>query len=71
MSTASRSSSKSLADQAVEILPAEVGERLDDVRDGAEELDHRIRQTVAQHPLMCVSAALLAGYFVGRLIARR
>jgi hypothetical protein len=62
---------KSLADQAAEILPAEASERLEEAREGIESLDQRVRQTVAHHPLLCIGGAVLVGYFVGRVIARR
>jgi hypothetical protein len=71
MGTSTSKSGKSLADQAVEIIPAEMGERLSEAREGLDELDQRIRHTVSEHPLMCVAGAILTGYLVGRVIARR
>ncbi len=68
--TASHNSEK-LIDQVAEVLPAEATEKLEEVRNGLEELDVQIRRTVRRHPVATLFGALLGGYLVGRLIAKR
>jgi predicted esterase YcpF (UPF0227 family) len=60
-----------LAEEAAEILPAEVGEHLENMRDGLEELDDTVRSTVREHPVLTLCGAMLGGYLIGRLIAKR
>jgi len=41
------------------------------LREGLEELDTRVRLLVREHPVATLIGALTAGYFIGRLIAKR
>lgn len=49
----------------------EVKEQVDRVRTQLEELDTRARRVVQERPLVAVGAALVFGYALGRLLARR
>jgi len=46
-------------------------ERIDDLRERAEEIDVTIRRAVREHPFLSLAGAVTAGYLLGRLIARR
>jgi len=41
------------------------------LRERLSGLDERVRTTVREHPFATLLGALTAGYFVGRLIAKR
>jgi ElaB/YqjD/DUF883 family membrane-anchored ribosome-binding protein len=41
------------------------------LRDRAKETDHAVREFVTDHPFVAVGAAVAAGFFVARLIAKR
>jgi ElaB/YqjD/DUF883 family membrane-anchored ribosome-binding protein len=43
----------------------------DELRDRAKETDHAVREFVTDHPFVAVGAAVAAGFFVARLIAKR
>lgn len=49
----------------------DVKERVEQVRGQIEELDGQMRRAVQERPMIAVGAALLAGYVLGRLLARR
>jgi hypothetical protein len=49
----------------------EVKEQVERVRTQLEELDTRARRVVQERPLVAVGAALVFGYGLGRLLARR
>lgn len=49
----------------------EVKEQVERVRTQLEELDTRVRRVVQERPLVAVGAALVFGYALGRLLARR
>lgn len=46
-------------------------EARDQLRDRAHEADHIVREFVTEHPFVAIGGALAAGFFLGRLIARR
>lgn len=48
-----------------------VKERVEQVRGQLEELDSQMRRVVQDRPMVAVGAAVLAGYVLGRLLARR
>ena len=48
----------------------EWSERLQALREGVDDLDQEVRETVREHPVACLCGALAAGYLVGRLVAR-
>jgi hypothetical protein len=48
-----------------------VEEKLVPLREGLGELDGRVRVLVREHPVATLLGALTAGYFIGRLIAKR
>lgn len=48
----------------------EWSDRLQALREGAQELDEEVRETVREHPVACLLGAIGAGYLVGRLVAR-
>ena len=54
-----------------QMLMSQFQPKLDQVREGLQDLDSRVRQTVREHPLLTVFGALIGGYFFGRLVARR
>ena len=59
-------------ERAVPILERpEVKERVEQVRGQLEELDVQVRRVVQERPLVAVGAALMLGYALGRLLARR
>jgi ElaB/YqjD/DUF883 family membrane-anchored ribosome-binding protein len=49
----------------------EVKERVERVRGQLEELDAQVRRVVQEQPLVAVGVALVFGYALGRLLARR
>jgi ElaB/YqjD/DUF883 family membrane-anchored ribosome-binding protein len=49
----------------------EVKEQVERVRSQLEELDGQARRLVQEQPLVAVGAALVLGYALGRLLARR
>jgi ElaB/YqjD/DUF883 family membrane-anchored ribosome-binding protein len=49
----------------------EVKEQVERVRTQIEEIDAQLRQVVQDRPLVAVGAALVFGYALGRLLARR
>ncbi|MCX5740437.1 MAG: DUF883 C-terminal domain-containing protein [Proteobacteria bacterium] len=49
----------------------DVKEQVERVRTQLEELDTRARRVVQERPLVAVGAALVFGYALGRLLARR
>ncbi len=49
----------------------EVKEQVERMRTQLEELDTRVRRVVQEKPLVAVGAALVFGYALGRLLARR
>ena len=49
----------------------EVKQQIERVRAQIEGLDAQVRRTVQDQPLVAVATALLFGYAVGRLLARR
>jgi len=49
----------------------EVKEQVERVRTQLEELDAQVRRVVQDRPLVAVGAALVFGYALGRLLARR
>ena len=46
-------------------------ELVDNAREMLEELDDRVRTVVREHPFLTLFGALVGGYAVGRLFARR
>lgn len=48
-----------------------VKERVEQVRGQLEELDGQMRRMVQDRPMVAVGAAVVAGYVLGRLLARR
>ena len=59
-------------ERAVPILEQpEVKERVERVRGQLEELDVQVRRVVQERPLAAVGVALVFGYALGRLLARR
>ena len=59
-------------ERAVPILEQpEVKERIERVRGQLEELDVQVRRVVQERPLVAVGVALVFGYALGRLLARR
>jgi len=59
-------------ERAVPILERpEVKEQVERVRGQLEELDIRVRRVVQEQPLVAVGVALVFGYALGRLLARR
>ncbi len=49
----------------------EVKEQMERVRTQLEKLDAQARRLVQEQPLVAVGAALVFGYALGRLLARR
>ena len=49
----------------------EVKEHVERVRGHLAELDTQVRRVVQERPLVAVGVALIAGYALGRLLARR
>lgn len=49
----------------------EVRDQIDLARTRLEELDGQIRKAVKERPLVAVGSALLLGYALGRLFARK
>ena len=49
----------------------ELKERVERVRGQLEEMDGQVRRVVQDRPMVAVGVALLFGYAVGRLLARR
>jgi ElaB/YqjD/DUF883 family membrane-anchored ribosome-binding protein len=49
----------------------EVKEQLERARGHLEELDTQVRRVVQDRPLVAVGVALIFGYTLGRLLARR
>lgn len=49
----------------------EVREQVERVRAQLEDLDTRVRRLVQDRPVVAVGAALVVGYALGRLLARR
>jgi ElaB/YqjD/DUF883 family membrane-anchored ribosome-binding protein len=49
----------------------EVKEQVERVRTQLEEIDAQVRRVVQDRPLVAVGAALVFGYALGRLLARR
>jgi ElaB/YqjD/DUF883 family membrane-anchored ribosome-binding protein len=49
----------------------EVKEQVERVRGQLEELDTQVRRMVQERPLVAVGIALVFGYALGRLLARR
>ena len=49
----------------------EVKEQVERVRGHLEELDTQVRRVVQDRPLVAVGVALIFGYTLGRLLARR
>ena len=49
----------------------EVKAQVERVRTQLEELDAQVRRVVQDRPLVAVGAALVFGYALGRLLARR
>jgi ElaB/YqjD/DUF883 family membrane-anchored ribosome-binding protein len=49
----------------------EVKERVEQVRGRLEELDVQVRRVVQERPLVAMGVALVVGYALGRLLARR
>jgi ElaB/YqjD/DUF883 family membrane-anchored ribosome-binding protein len=49
----------------------EVKEQVERVRSHLEELDTQVRRVVQDRPLVAVGVALIVGYTLGRLLARR
>ena len=59
-------------ERAVPILERpEVKEQVERVRGHLEELDAQVRRTVQERPLVAVGVALVFGYALARLLARR
>lgn len=59
-------------ERAVPILERpEVKEQVERVRGNLEELDAQVRRVVQEQPLVAVGVALVFGYALGRLLARR
>ena len=59
-------------ERAVPILERpEVKEQVERVRGHLEELDAQVRRVVQEQPLVAVGVALVFGYALGRLLARR
>ena len=59
-------------ERAVPILERpEVKEQVERVRGQLEELDAQVRRVVQERPLVAVGVALVFGYALGRLLARR
>jgi ElaB/YqjD/DUF883 family membrane-anchored ribosome-binding protein len=50
---------------------AELREQIDLARTRIEDLDARARRAVQERPLVAVGSALLLGYALGRLLARK
>jgi ElaB/YqjD/DUF883 family membrane-anchored ribosome-binding protein len=50
---------------------AELREQVEIARTKIEQLDAQVRRAVQERPLVAVGSALLLGYALGRLIARR
>jgi ElaB/YqjD/DUF883 family membrane-anchored ribosome-binding protein len=48
-----------------------VAEVRDELRDRAHEVDHATQDFVTEHPFLAVGGALVAGFFLARLIAKR
>ena len=49
----------------------EVKEQVERARGHLEELDTQVRRVVQDRPLVAVGVALIVGYTLGRLLARR
>jgi len=59
-------------ERAVPILERpEVKEQVERVRSQFEELDVQVRRVVQEQPLVAMGVALVVGYALGRLLARR
>jgi len=50
---------------------AEVKEQVEKVRAQIDDLDARTRRLVQERPIVAVGVALVVGYALGRLLARR
>jgi ElaB/YqjD/DUF883 family membrane-anchored ribosome-binding protein len=50
---------------------AEVKEQVEKVRAQIDDLDARTRRLVQERPIVAVGVALVVGYALGRLMARR
>ena len=48
-----------------------VQEQIERVRDQLDDLDARVRRAVREQPLLAVGSALVVGYALARLLARR
>ncbi|HEY8154008.1 MAG TPA: DUF883 C-terminal domain-containing protein [Myxococcota bacterium] len=59
-------------ERAVPILERpEVKERVEEVRGRLQELDVQVRRVVQERPLVAMGVALVVGYALARLLARR
>jgi len=54
-----------------QFLPIQLQDKIGQLRDGLGDADVRVRSFVKERPFASVFGALAAGYFLGRLIARR
>lgn len=68
---AATKASRAKEEATADILPDEVQEQLETWRENLEELDANVRHVVREHPFATLFGAVLGGYLVGRLIARR
>ena len=50
---------------------AQLREQMDMVRERIDQMDAQVRRAVQERPLVAVGSALLLGYALGRLAARR
>ena len=76
MSAAPEEKTMREASERIEELPPildhpEVKEQLERVRTQLERIDAQARRLVQEQPLVAVGAALVFGYALGRLLARR
>jgi len=58
-------------DMNEEFLPIQLQDKIGQLREGLSDVDERVRGFVKERPFASVLGALAAGYFIGRLIAKR
>jgi len=63
-------STDNLSEVGQRLLPADLGDKVDQLRDTVGDADTRVRELVKEYPLATVFGALAAGYLLGRLFAR-
>jgi len=53
------------------MMPAQLQDKLSQLRENLDDVDTRVRATVRARPIVSVLGALVGGYLIGRMVARR